>query len=136
MTALLCDRVEWDPFGNPLNILGIRRTFTRWDFRPDAPREMPAVRIPFVLFLAFVAGATRGAHNAAAFIVPPKGKRAEAAKFEVKFRSEDHDLSFMTLDMTIEADTPGVWWIEVEIDRRLVSRIPLEVEYDLGRSGK
>lgn len=126
--AVLCEKVlrEQDDVLSLIRIFG-RMTTTATG--PGAPESMPPSPISVAMVLGFAAGAARGRAAVRVDTYAPSGLRnSQSPSLSVLFESEDRGANVI-LDVQFVADQEGVYWFEVLVDERPMTRIPLRVVY-------
>lgn len=126
--AVLCERAQQDQYGS-LSILNILEQLVAGTSDPNAPDRMPTFRFKADLAVAFVSGELRG--ERALTIVPetPSGERMDPVTQQVEFRGEDSRVVFIS-NLSLDISEAGVYWFDVLLEGRRLTRIPLRVRYE------
>jgi len=132
--AFLCERVlgEQDGVFSFIRVVD-RRTHTV--VGPDAPEAMPAITIDWYLVLLWKAGSARGRQEATLQIEAPSGLRVgDTQRLPVLFEGEDRGVQIVA-QLGLQLQEEGLYWIDVRLDHRPVTRIPFRLVYQrLGRA--
>lgn len=98
------------------------------------PTELPPRVLSFVLLLSFRSGAARGRHTVTLRPEKPSGQRMDETSFPVLFEGEDRGANLI-LPTEFEVNEEGLYWFDVLVDGRLMTRIPMRVLYQPIASG-
>lgn len=131
--ATLCDQVIEGKDG----VLSLIRLVDRWTITasgPEPPEEMPSQQLNLTLVVSLKAGAARGSHTVKIQPEAPSGLRQDALELPVLFEAEDRGQNLIVnLDFTVKE--PGLYWFDVLLGDRRLTRIPLRVVYQRIRTG-
>jgi hypothetical protein len=123
--ALVCDRwlVEGD------GVISLIRIVDQVNVNAgqDAPPELPEISIQFRVAVMLKAGEARGRHRVELVVELPSGQSLGAQGGDVHFTGEERGVN-----MLIEMQAPaveGLYWIDVLVNSRRLTRIPLRVNY-------
>lgn len=95
----------------------------------DVPDEMPKIPVNLTLFVSFRSGEARGSHDFTLVFVPPSGVSTQRQTNSVLFEGgEDRGVNVM-IPLNMLVDQPGVYWFDILLGDRLVTRIPLRIVY-------
>lgn len=128
LMAVLCQRAQQDQYGS-FSIINVLEQLVVGSDDPNAPEQMPTFRLQANLVVSFASGAERGNRTVSIVPVEPDGDRLEAVSQDIKLLGGDHRatiVSNLSLDITKE----GVYWFEILLDDRPVTRLPLRIEYE------
>jgi hypothetical protein len=132
--AHFCERVLEEKDG----VLSVTRLVNQLQIQvagPDAPDEMPAgVVIQSTLLIVLRAGQARGAQTVQISIEGPDGRRTDGPEVAVNFGGGPEGGINMILPMTLQIESAGLYWTDVRVNKRLMTRVPLEVTYGFTRS--
>lgn len=93
-----------------------------------APAELPeGGLLNLTLFVALKADDAKGRHPISIQAQDPRGQSREPMNFDVNFEGEERGVNLI-LQVSIEA-IEGLYWFDVSINHRLLSRVPLRVSY-------
>lgn len=130
MSAFLCEKLleERDGSLTPVRIL---ESTTVEAFGPNAPREMPAVQVTATLVVLLAAGAALGRVNVALrWHLPSVVDTRDIVEGTVIFGGNPGEVRRLVLDnLTLGVDTVGLYWFDVLVEGRLVTRIPWRVNF-------
>lgn len=95
---------------------------------PNAPQNMPAVTLPLTLVITVKSGRARGRQMVTIRRESPAGLREQPISMPVFLEGEDRGVGIvMETNLTYEEE--GLYWFDVELDGRLVTRMPLRLLY-------
>lgn len=126
--AFLCEQILTDE-GGVVSAIRIVDRITHSLSGPDIPSEMPPIRVPIKGLVLLKDGAARGRHEVVFRIEHPSGVRQEIGQRSVVFEGGGHG-STIRLELILDLNSEGLYWIDVLLGTRLLTRIPLEVRYD------
>jgi hypothetical protein len=126
-TAVLCQHVlrEIDNVPSLIRIID-RITHTRTG--PDAPLEMPPVSYNLTAFISLTSGEARGSHEISIELEEPSGLRKPSMTGTVLFEGEDKGVN-LVLNIATTFEHQGLYWFNVYLDDKLLTKIPLRVIY-------
>jgi hypothetical protein len=84
--------------------------------------------LPLLGFLAFRAGDAKGTRTVRLFAVSPNGKRKKVHETEVEFLGGNTGIN-MRLQILFTFKAEGTHWIEVFVDKHLMTRIPISIAF-------
>jgi hypothetical protein len=127
--AVLCEKVLQEQ-GGVASLIRIVDRHTIRTIGPEAPQEMPAARIDWSLVLIFKAGAARGRAEVKLTIEAPSGLRlGDEIHLPVLFEGDDRGVQLVA-QLGLELREEGLYWIDVRLDGRPVTRVPLRLVYE------
>jgi hypothetical protein len=124
--ATLCERVLQEADG----VLSVIRVIDRIVVTargPDAPVELPQGRMRLTLVVALKSDDARGRHPVTVRVQQPSGLYLEDQSFDVLFEGEERGVNII-VDVELEA-IEGLYWFEVHVNERVLTRVPLRVIY-------
>jgi len=129
--ALICERVleEKD------NVLSAVRIFERFIVAatgPDAPESIPKTTVPFALLISFIPGEARGSARVQVQMEEPSNLKREPLEFTVHFDAPSNPVNLI-LNFQLDIEQPGLYWFDVLLDGRLITRVPLLLQYQATR---
>ena len=129
--ALICERVleEKD------NVLSAIRIFERFIVAatgPDAPESIPKTAVPFALLISFIPGEARGSARVQVQMEEPSGLKRDPLEFTVHFDAPSSPVNLI-LNFQLDTEQPGLYWFDVLLDGRLITRVPLLLQYQATR---
>lgn len=126
-TAVFCEHVLRETDGVPSLIRIIDRiTHTRTG--PDAPIEMPPVSYNLTAFISFTSGQARGSHEVKVELEEPSGLTKALTTSLVLFEGEDKGIN-LVLNMASTFQYSGLYWFNVYLGDKLLTKMPLRVIY-------
>lgn len=132
--AVFCEKVLQEKDG----VVSLIRVVDRLIFMAsgaEPPEKMPPMTLTTTAFLAFKSGIAKGSSTIKLVPIDPDGKRmTQEALLPVFFEGDDQG-SNVTLNLTLQMKQEGLYWFEVYLDERLVTRMPLRVVYQRMRLG-
>lgn len=126
--AVLCERALQEKDGVLSVIRVVDRTIVTVT-APNAPEQMPPFNHSMTLVISFKAGAARGRQTLKIVPEDPAGQSLKAIELPVLFEGEDKGVN-QTIQYTFTVNTEGLYWFDVFLDSRLVTRMPLRVVYN------
>lgn len=125
--ATLCERVLREADGVS-SLIRIVDTVTHHEHGPNPPEEMPEFHFPLTLFICFKSGRARGRHEISIIPEQPSGESLTPMIVSVNLEGENKGVNIASrIDIPYKYE--GLYWFRVEFDKKLVTRIPLEVRY-------
>ena len=79
--------------------------------------------------LAFKSGNAKGKYLLQIIMVSPSGKRKQVAELPITFLGNEQGVNVRAM-MGIQLDEEGLFWYEVRIDDRMLTRMPLRISYE------
>lgn len=126
--ALLCERVLTEQDG-VLSLIRVVDRLTHTIVGPEAPPEMPPVRVNWQLVLIFKSGAARGRFEVVLQLEAPSGlKLGDRMVLPVFFEGEERGVQLIA-GLELDLNQEGLYWIDVLLDDSLVTRVPFRVIY-------
>ena len=122
--ATLCDRVLTEQDGSISVIRAIQRTFA-----PVASGSGSAAPVVLTLLITLLSGAARGRESITIQTVQPSGLRGPSQSFDVFFEGEERGINLIVNPFVLSNPLEGLYWFEVRIGERMLTRIPLRVVY-------
>ncbi len=102
---------------------------------PAAPETMPSFTYTAKLLLAFKSGAARGKHKVQLSVEAPSGApTGQTISFPALFEGEDRGANFI-LDFALTPKEEGLYWLDVLLDDKRVTRVPLRIVYQRLETG-
>jgi len=125
--AFLCERVLTEQDGVNTYVRVVDR-FTRGLISPERVQLGP-LPVELTLVLLLKPGEARGAFEIALDIEKPSGERRTAQEFNVNFPGGQAGGVNAHVDLNLQLDQPGLWWIDVlgGPQRRLMTRVSAEL---------
>ncbi len=131
--AAFCERVLQEK-DNVLSAIRIVDQINVQALGDVAPEDLPAVStIQSTLLVMLKAGDARGPQTIQVVIEDPAGGRREGPEQSVLFSPGPAGGVNLIIPLMIQLSSAGLYWADVLINRRLVSRVPLAVNYTFTR---
>jgi len=122
--AVICERVLLEADG----VASLIRVVDR--FNIQGPTEtMPPTTLSLWIAILFKAGAYRGPARIGVQPVSPSGRELPALNMPVNFEGDDDRGVLVTLQAYFTVEETGLYWFDVSLSERPVTRIPLRVAY-------
>ena len=129
-TAVLCQSIAEDSD----RVLSVQRIIDelRGVIPHDAPADFPSKSKPlevqlFALVIIRRGDAPAGKHKLRLVIERPDGKRTEATKMDIEMPKYPNGAANVKAKMSMKLHSPGVFWIDVILDKRRLTRMALNV---------
>ncbi len=124
--AVICERVLQEVNG----VLSVIRVIDRLTFTPPmgASPTMPAQLVTLNAVILFRSDQARGRGTVTLRPQRPSGFNMPEMNFPVLFEGEDRGSQFI-LDLVFPAEEEGLYWFDVLLDGKLISRMPLRIVY-------
>lgn len=133
--AAFCEQVIQDTTGSFTLVRLIDRS-TVSAAGHGAPDTMPRlVKQPMNLFLGLKPGTDRGPHRVKVTQVNPDGSTEPLLEFPIQFEGPTRGVNG-TLHLTPTFAQPGLYWFDIELGGRVLTRVPYEVVYELVKGGQ
>lgn len=129
--AGFCDRVLTEGDGT-LSLIRVIDQVTLVA-QPDAPDELPPGQITTTMVIMLKSGDALGRHNLHIRMQLPSGLYGPEQKLDVLFEGDHRGIN-VVVNMQLEA-IEGLYWFEVYIDNRRLTRMPLRVTYQRAPRG-
>lgn len=101
-----------------------------------ASDELPqGAAVATTLVVGLKPGQARGRQTVQVAIEHPDGTRHPGSDLPVHFTQGPVVGANLVLNMTIALSTTGIYWADVLVNKRLVTRVPLEVRYEVTPPG-
>lgn len=126
-TAVFCEHVLREVDGVP-SLIRIVDRITHTRTGPDAPAEMPPVSYNLRVFISLTSGEARGSHEVKIELEEPSGLRKPSMSSTVLFEGEDKGVN-LVLNIAATFEYQGLYWFNVYLDDKLLTKMPLRVIY-------
>ena len=130
--AVLCERAIREVDG-VISLVRITDKVTCTLVGPVMPDPLPALpEVSLSLVIMLRAGeARRGPYVIRVRPEPPSGEPIAETELSVNFKDPPEIGANFIINLTMAVNQEGVYWITVLLNDDLLTRIPLQVEYDL-----
>ncbi len=127
-TAVFCEKVLQEKDG-VVSVIRIVDRFILTASGPQPPEKMPPMTIATTAFLSFKSGFAKGSHTVKLVSMDPSGRPAgPEALLPVFFEGDDRGAN-ITVNVNLRVAEEGLYWFEVLLGERLITKIPLRVVY-------
>lgn len=125
--ALFCERVLEEKDG-VISIVRVVDRVIQTASGPDAPEQMPPLNYGLTALIALKSGKATGSVQVRIDMEPPSGlvKPGPSMTFLMEGADRGQNL-IMRMQMTFEE--PGLYWFNVCVEDKVVTRMPLRVVY-------
>lgn len=125
--AAICEKVLEDK-ENVLSLIRLVDTITINVQGQTSPTEMPAINLPITIVVCLKSGGARGSHQLSLESETPDGATTQAHSQTVLFRGQEVGVNnIFRIQMGCRLE--GVYWFNVVLDGRRLTRIPLRIVY-------
>jgi len=125
--ALVCERVLTEQDG-VLSLIRVVDRFFQREINTADPEQMPPFTVNATIAIMLKAGAARGRQTLRLRPEVPAGIRLPEVSAPVFFEGEERGVNLL-LPMQFQAAQEGLYWFDVILEDRLLTRIPLRVVY-------
>lgn len=126
--GVLCERVLQERDG-VLSLIRIVDRFTQRTVGQNVPERMPPLPINATLVLSLKSGFARGSYQIHVKLRTPSGRELPSHSLPVLFEAP-HRGHNLIVPFELEAQEEGVYWFDISLNDRLVTRIPLQIVYE------
>ena len=125
--AALCEHVL-EERDNVLSIIRIVDRITLSTSDPRAPAAMPPVPVNVRLVIALKSGFARGRFDVKIGVVAPSTHVLAELSLPVLLEGEERGANIV-MPVSFSAEEEGLYWFEVRLGDRLLTRVPLRLIY-------
>lgn len=125
--ATFCERILREADG-VVSIIRVVDVITHAARGPTAPEEMPEFHYPLFLVINLRSGSTRGRHDVTIIPEQPSGETLPPISVSVNMEGEGKGVNIAS-QMDIPFKLEGLYWFNIQFDKQVITRIPLEVRY-------
>jgi hypothetical protein len=126
--AVLCRQVLQETDGS-LSIIRVVHRLTHTVIGPDPPPTLPPFSAEFSAVIALQAGSARGRATIQFRPESPAGIKQQGQYYDVFFEGEERGINLVISPLHLVLDLEGLYWFDVLVENRLLTRIPLRVIY-------
>lgn len=128
--ALLCQNIIDDSSGmlSAIHILDKIRITLPPGTPEDAPSKKQPIPLGLNILLMFKSGSSPGKYELRIVAEYPDGKRSVAAKQPLNLSSEASGGGNVKTALTLPVFSSGLFWLDVALNRKLMTRIPLDIQ--------
>ena len=125
--AVICERVIEDKEGK-LHLIGILDRLVYTASGESAPEKMPPTAVQVTAVISLKSGFAKGRYTVGLRPVNPSGVQAPTLTVPVLLEGDDRGANVI-LGVNAQLSEEGLYWFDVLLEQRVVSRIPLRVLY-------
>jgi hypothetical protein len=127
--ATFCERAIQDTEG-VLTLVRITDQLVVQSTGPDAPQDLPeGTVITTTLVVILKPGEARGSQPFKVDLETPSGEIKTGPEMSIPFAGGPNNGANVVLPMTIGISSAGLYWANVYVAHRLVTRVPLQISY-------
>jgi len=132
--AIFCERAILDNEG-VLTLVRLTDQITIRSSGPQAPEELPAgTVVQTTLVIVLKPGEARGNQGLRIDIEEPTGQVRPGPEMSVPFAGGPSQGANIVLPMVLQVESAGLYWANVYIAGRVVTRVPLQITYQYLRA--
>lgn len=129
--AVFCEQAIEDK-NNVLTLVRIVDQLTVSASGDDAPEDLPPGAVVNTnLVIGLRAGQARGKQTVQVVLEHPDGSRHGGPDVPVHFTQGENGGANLILKMALALSTAGAYWADILVNKRLVTRIPLDIRYQV-----
>lgn len=128
LVAVICQRAQQDQYGS-FSIINVLEQLVAGSDDPNAPEQMPSFRLDANLVIVFASGSQEGQRTVTVVAEQPDGTRLQPVDQRILLRGGDQRATIVS-DLSLDISQTGVYWFDVFLEGRLVTRIPLRIGYE------
>jgi hypothetical protein len=125
--AAFCERVLREADG-VVSLIRVVDVIAHTEQGPTPPEEMPEFHFPLFLVITLKSGTARGRHDITIIPEQPSGETLPPITLSVNMEGEGKGIN-ITSRIDLPYKMEGLYWFNVQFDRQLITRLPLEVRY-------
>lgn len=133
LAAVFCEKVMFEK-DNTATLIRLVDRFTMTASGAAPPVKMPPANIKVTAFLYFKAGIARGSFEVTLNAYSPSRKKLATMILPMLLEGEDRG-SQMGVELNLQINEDGLYWVDVLLGERLVTRMPLRIVYQRIVSG-
>jgi hypothetical protein len=129
--AVFCERVLQEK-DDVITLVRIVDQITVSVTGTDAPDELPpGAAVSTNLVISLRAGQATGKQRVQITFEHPDGSRHPGPELPVHFTQGSSGGANLILNMNVALSTTGIYWADILVNGRLVTRLPLEIRYQV-----
>ncbi len=133
--ATFCERVIEEKDG-VLTLVRVIDRLTVSASGEDAPEDLPpGAQVNATLVLGFKPGQARGRQTVNVTLEHPDTSQHPGPDLPIHFTQGPQNGANLVLNMQIALSTAGIYWADIRVNGRTVTRVPLEVLYQVTPPG-
>lgn len=101
---------------------------------PSMPEELPKVPFNLTFLITFKSGRARGRQTVQLAMEDPSGARKELFAHSLQFEGEHRGANWV-IQANVMFSMEGLYWFEVILEDRLVTKMPVKLLYQLMSPG-
>lgn len=127
--AVFCERALQEADG-VLSIIRVIDQITIQAAGPEVPNTLPPGHtVEPTLVVVLKPGQARGTQSVQVILEHPDTTRLEAPELSVAFSGGPNNGANLILPMAIKLTSAGLYWTDILVNRRLITRVPLQINY-------
>ena len=132
--AVFCERILKEQDGVSSLIRMVDR-ITIQASGPQPPEKMPPTRLSLWAYLAFKSGFAKGSFTIRVTAHSPSGKVLPPVLLPIFLEGDDRGAT-IAFQLNLDADEDGLYWFDVSMEERLITRMPLRILYQRTSLGR
>jgi hypothetical protein len=128
LMAVLCQSARQDQYGS-FSVVNVLEQLVAGTNDPNAPEKMPTFRFQGDLAISFASGDASGTHRLSVIPIQPSGAKLDPVEQRIALKGGDHRATVVS-NVSIDITEEGIYWFDVRLDDRAVTRIPLRISYE------
>lgn len=132
--AVFCERILKEQDGVS-SLIRIVDRVTIQAGGPQPPEKMPPTRLSLWAYLAFKSGFAKGSFTISVKAQSPSGKTLPPVLLPLFLEGDDRGAS-VAFQLNLDAEEDGLYWFDISIGERLVTRMPLRILYQRTTLGR
>ena len=133
LMAVLCERVLQEADG-VLSVIRIIDRLTLTLKGPGAPEQMPPIPIAITAVLNFKSGFAKGKYKVKLTPNSPSGNKGQEVVLPIFLEGDERGANLI-VNLQMEAQEEGLYWIDVQLEEQLLTRMPLRILYQSVNTG-
>ena len=133
-TAVFCERILKEADGVASLIRIVDRVMIQAS-GPQPPEKMPPTRLALWAYLAFKSGFAKGSFTISVKAQSPSGKVLPPVLLPIFLEGDDRGAS-VAFQLNLDADEDGLYWFDISMGERLITRMPLRIVYQRTSLGR
>lgn len=131
--AVFCEKALQEADG-VLSLIRIVDTINVQTVGPDAPDQLPeGMNIDTTLVVVLKPGDAKGNQSLRIILEHPSGERHDGPQMSVPFAGAPNSGVNVLVPLKMGIQDIGLYWADVFVNDRLVTRVPLEISYGYQR---
>ena len=132
--ALFCEKVLQEP-DHVLSIIRVIDQVTIKVVGAEAPEALPRFGYSMQALIMLKPGSARGRHTYMLSMERPNGLKNEVGTGTANFTGGQNQGASIRLNLNLTFDQEGLYWFDLILDGKLLTRMPFQVLYELIKPG-